>query len=76
MLTYQLLTMEKPMTHPFALSIDDLTCLELVDEEQPIEGGAAKAIQFVTVKSPFDGGPGCILTIGYNYENGGHPASM
>jgi hypothetical protein len=33
------------MTHPFALSIDDLACLELVDETQSIEGGYYKPIE-------------------------------
>jgi hypothetical protein len=53
------------MTHPFALSIDDLACLESIDETASIEGGAAIGLKYT--------GPGCILTAGYDYENGGHP---
>jgi hypothetical protein len=67
------------MTHPFALSIDDLACLELVETEPPVGGvGILKLGGFhPTPGKPLEPGPGgCILTIGYNHENGSHPAIM
>jgi hypothetical protein len=52
------------MTHPFALSIGDLACLELIGETASIVGGTV-GIKYT--------GPVCILTAGYDYENGGRP---
>jgi hypothetical protein len=69
-------TRRKPMTHPFALSIDDLACIELVDETQSIEGGgAAEALRWHTLGGHENGvtfmvNEGGILT--HRWNEGGH----
>jgi hypothetical protein len=65
------------MTHPFALSIDDLACLELVDETAPLEGGANLASRFITYGINEGGityrmGEVGLDDLTYRFNEGGH----